>query len=133
MPPALPKDLFNSFSSVDAWICDSLVPQDTGLTSALAANAAAELDQIDVAPNQGKLLNLLAKMNHVKRYLEVGTLGGYSAIWVAKALLPDGKAITLEIDPQHAAITSSNFKNAGIDKLIEVKVGPGDGESCGDG
>jgi predicted O-methyltransferase YrrM len=124
MPPTLPQDLFDSFNGVDTYICNSLVPQDAGLTSALKANAAAELDEIDVAPNQGKLLNLLAKMNNVKSYLEVGTLGGYSAIWVAKALPLDGKIVTLEIDPKHAAVAESNFKTAGFDKMIEIKVGP---------
>lgn len=124
MPPTLPQDLFNSFTDVDTWICNSLVPQDAGLISALKANTAAELDEIDVAPNHGKLLYLLAKMNNVKRYLEVGTLGGYSAIWVAKALPSEGKIVTLEIDPKHAAVASSNFKTAGFDKMVEVKVGP---------
>jgi predicted O-methyltransferase YrrM len=124
MSPNLPEDLFDRFSSVDTWICDSLVPQDTSLTSTLNANAAAQLDEIDVAPNQGKLLYLLAKMNNVKNYLEVGTLGGYSAIWVAKALPKDGKIITLELEPEHAKVAESNFKNAGFEDLIEVRVGP---------
>ncbi|KAG0651606.1 O-methyltransferase [Hyphodiscus hymeniophilus] len=124
MPPAIPRNLKDSFTSVDNYICDSLVPQDEGLISALKANAAADLDEIDVAPNQGKLLHLLAKMNNVKRYLEVGTLGGYSAIWVAKALPADGKIITLEIDPMHATVATSNFATAGFSKTIEVKVGP---------
>ena len=124
MPPTLPQDLFNRFSSVDTWICDSLVPQDTGLTSTLKANAAAQLDEIDVAPNQGKLLYLLAKMNNVKRYLEVGTLGGYSAIWVAKALPSDGKIITLELESEHAKVAESNFQKAGFGDMIELKLGP---------
>lgn len=124
MPPTLPQDLFNCFNAVDTWICDSLVPQDAGLTSTLKANAAAQLDEIDVAPNQGKLLYLLAKMNSAKRYLEIGTLGGYSAIWVAKALPSDGKIITLELEPEHAQIAESNFKNAGFGDMIDVKVGP---------
>lgn len=126
MPPALPEDLFNSFTSVDTWICDSLVPQDEALTATLRANAAAHLEEIDVAPNQGRLLYLLAKMNNVKRYLEVGTLGGYSTLCVAKALppSPSSKIITLELDPEHAKVAESNFKNAGLENLIEVKVGP---------
>lgn len=124
MPPNIPQDLFNNMNAVDVWICDSLVPQDAGLTSCLKANAAAQLDEIDVAPNQGKLLYLLAKMNNAKRYLEVGTLGGYSAIWVAKALPSDGKIITLELEPEHAKVAESNFKAAGFSSMIEVKVGP---------
>ena len=124
MQPVIAQQLRDSFINTDTYICDSLVPQDAGLTSALKANATAGLDDIDVSPSQGKLLYLLAKMNNVKRYLEVGTLGGYSAIWIAKALPSDGKIVTLEIDPKHASTATSNIANAGFSKLIEVKVGP---------
>jgi predicted O-methyltransferase YrrM len=71
---------FSKLNAVDDWICSSLLPPDSDLESALKANHAAQLDEIDVAPNQGKFLYLLARMNHVKRVLEVGTLGGYSSI-----------------------------------------------------
>lgn len=80
MSSSVPSDLLSRFENIDSYICDSLVPQDDGLKSTLKRNLENDVDEIDVAPNQGKLLNLLAKMNHVKRYLEVGTLGGYSAL-----------------------------------------------------
>lgn len=127
--PAHPNPFFNDaqfakFKAVDDWICSSLLPPDKGLESALQANHAADLDEIDVAPNQGKLLYLLAKMNHCKRILEVGTLGGYSSIWFAKAVPADGKVITLELEPEHATVARSNIANAGFESIVEVKVGP---------
>ena len=85
----------------------------------MKANTDAELDAIDIAPNQGKLLYLLAK-----RILEIGTLGGYSSIWMGRALPQDGKLITCEIDPKHARFALSNVKNAGLENIVEVKVGP---------
>jgi predicted O-methyltransferase YrrM len=124
MQRTIPQDLYDKFNGVDTYICDQLLPHDEALDSALKANAAANLDEIDVAPNQGKLLYLLAKMNQVKRYLEVGTLGGYSALWVAKALPSDGRIVTLEIEPEHARVAQSNIANAGFAHLAEVKVGP---------
>jgi predicted O-methyltransferase YrrM len=118
------KEITKSFDAVDSWICDSLVPADPALEGALKANLAASLDQIDVAPNQGKLLNLLAKITHAKRVLEIGTLGGYSAIWLAKALPSDGYLTTLEVSPHTAKVAESNIKNAGLSHIINVKVGP---------
>jgi predicted O-methyltransferase YrrM len=118
------QDVFDKFKAVDDWICNSLLPPDSGLESALKANKASDLDAIDVAPNQGKLLYLLAKMNNAKRILEIGTLGGYSAIWMAKALPKDGKLITCELEPEHARIAQSNVQNAGLEKIVEIKLGP---------
>lgn len=118
------QEIADSFNEVDSWICDSVVPADSALEGVLKANAAASLDQIDVAPNQGRLLYLLAKMNRAKRVLEIGTLGGYSAIWLAKALPSDGHLVTLEVSPETAKVAESNIKNAGLSSIVDVKVGP---------
>jgi predicted O-methyltransferase YrrM len=118
------KKITDSFNAVDSYICDTLVPADSALENTLKANAAASLDQIDVAPNQGKFLHLLAKINHAKRVLEIGTLGGYSAIWLAKALPSDGYLATLEVSPENAKVAESNVKNAGLSHIIDIKVGP---------
>jgi len=111
-------------SAADTYICDTLLNPDAGLEAALASNSANSLDPIDVAPNQGKLLYLLAKMNSAANILEVGTLGGYSAIWFAKALPVGGKLISLEIDPRSAEVARSNIKNAGYEEKVEIKVAP---------
>lgn len=111
-------------AAADEYICHSIIPQDPALTSALQANAAARLDSIDVAPNQGKLFYLFTKMISAKNVLEVGTLGGYSAIWLAKALPEDGKLVTLELEPEHAQVAESNIKNAGFEDKVQVRVGP---------
>lgn len=110
--------------ATDAYICEHLLASDPALEAALKNNAASNLDEIDVAPNQGKQLYLLAKMLKAKRILEVGTLGGYSAIWFAKAVGPEGKVITLEIEPEHAKVARENISNAGFEKVVEVKVNP---------
>lgn len=128
MAPAKPfftDAQFSKFGKVEDWICTSLLPPDSGLDATLKANRASSLDEIDVAPNDGKLLYLLAKMNRSRRILEVGTLGGYSSIWLAKAVAPaGGKVITLELEPEHARVARSNIKNAGFEGIVEVKVGP---------
>jgi predicted O-methyltransferase YrrM len=113
-----------NFEKVDDFICSHLLPQDPALDAALENNRAVELDAIDVAPNQGKLLYLIAKMNNAKRILEIGTLGGYSSLWFAKAIPEDGKVISLELSPEHASVARENIKNAGFEKKVEVKVGP---------
>jgi predicted O-methyltransferase YrrM len=111
-------------TALDAYICDHLLPTDPALEAALKNNASSNLDAIDVTPNQGKQLYLLAKMVKAKRVLEVGTLGGYSAIWFAKAVGPEGKVITLEVEPEHAKVARENISNAGLKKVVEVKVNP---------
>jgi predicted O-methyltransferase YrrM len=124
--PFFTNKQYQKFNDVDSWICSSLLPPDEGLDSALKANENNQLDSIDVAPNQGKLLYLLAKMNNSKRVLEVGTLGGYSAIWLAKALpsAASSKIITLEIEEEHARVARQNIANAGFESVVEVKLGP---------
>ncbi|PMD29837.1 putative O-methyltransferase [Hyaloscypha variabilis F] len=111
-------------TALDAYLCDHLLLTDPALEAALKNNASANLDAIDVAPNQGKQLYLLAKMLKAKRILEIGTLGGYSAIWFAKAVGPEGKIITLELEPEHAKVARENITNAGFENVVEVKVNP---------
>ena len=120
----IPQEAFDKFVEVDQYIVETLLPQDPDLDGALERNAASNLDAIDVAPNQGKQLYLLAKMIQARRILEIGTLGGYSAIWMAKALPADGKLISLEINAEHARVARLNVENAGLDKIVEIRVGP---------
>ena len=98
-------------------------PPDPILDDVLAANAAAGLPAHDVSPSQGKLLHLLARIAGARRILEVGTLGGYSTIWLARALPPGGRLITLEIDPKHAAVARENLARAGFANIARVRVG----------
>ncbi len=110
-------------AAVDDYIVDRLVASDPALT-ALAANAAAGLPAIDVSAAQGKMLHLLARMAGARRILEVGTLGGYSTIWLARALPAAGTVVTCEIDPHHAATARANLARAGVGDRVEVRVGP---------
>jgi predicted O-methyltransferase YrrM len=112
------------WSAVDAYVCDLLAPSDPALDAALEASAAAGLPAIQVAPNQGKLLQILARLAGARNILEIGTLGGYSTIWLARALPPGGRLITLEADPKHANVARANFLRAGLAGLIEVRLGP---------
>jgi len=112
------------WAAVDDYIADRLLGEDRHLADALAANAAARLPTIDVSPAQGKFLYLLAKAGTARRILEVGTLGGYSTIWLARALPADGKLITLEIDPHHAEVARANLERAGLGSKVDVRVGP---------
>jgi len=111
------------WKAVDDYIAGQLLALDPSLEAALAANAAAGLPAIDVAPVQGKLLHLLARMRGARRILEVGTLGGYSTIWLARALPDDGSLVTLEIDPRHAAVARANLARAGVADRCEIRVG----------
>jgi predicted O-methyltransferase YrrM len=116
------------WTAVDQYIDENLHPSDPILEEALRANSAASLPSIDVAPNQGKFLHLLAKIQGAIRILEIGTLGGYSTIWLARALPsdPDSKArlITLEVSPEHAKVARSNIDRAGLTPLVELRLGP---------
>lgn len=112
------------WSAVDRWFEERLVADDPGLAAALDASAAAGLPAIQVAPNQGKLLALFAQAVNARRVLEVGTLGGYSTIWLARALPPDGRVLTLEIDPKHAEVARGNLARAGVGDRVDVAVGP---------
>jgi predicted O-methyltransferase YrrM len=113
----------SEWTTVDAYIADRLVPSDPVLDATLAANQAAGLPSIDVAPNQGKLLYLLACLQGAQRMLEIGTLGGYSTIWLARALPAGGHLVTLEADPRHAEVALSNIARAGLSDTVEIRLG----------
>ncbi|MGA5822332.1 O-methyltransferase [Kitasatospora sp. NPDC094028] len=112
-----------TWNAVDAYFAEQLIGHDPVLEAATAAAEAAGLPRIAVAPTQGKLLHLLALTQGARRILEVGTLGGYSAIWLGRALPKDGTLITLEIDPAHAEVARGNLANAGLEKVVEVRLG----------
>ena len=111
------------WTDVDRYITDQLVASDSALDAALAASAANGLPAINVAPNQGKLLQVLARSINAKRILEVGTLGGYSTIFLARALAPGGKLITLEYEPKHADVARANIERAGLSHLVDIRLG----------
>lgn len=112
------------WAEVDDYIADKLLGDDPALSAALAANQAAGLPAIDVSPPQGKMLHLFAKMVGARRILEIGTLGGYSTIWLARALPADGRLVTLEINPRHAEVARQNLDRAGVGDRVEVAVAP---------
>src|SRR6266850_326407 len=108
---------------VDSYITDTLVQPDAALQAALAASDAAGLPQISVSPAHGKLLWLLARILGAKRILEIGTLGGYSTIWLARGLAAGGRLITLEALEKHAAVARANIARAGLSSAVEIRVG----------
>lgn len=112
------------WAAVDDYTAGALLTKDTRMEAVLAANAVAGLPPIDVSPAQGKLLYLLSKTVQARRILEIGTLGGYSTLWLASALAPEGKVITLEIDPHHASIAQSNFQRMELTERIDLRIGP---------
>ena len=108
---------------MDRYICDRLLPEDAALDAALAACEAAGLPPIAVTPAQGKLLELLVRIHGARRILELGTLGGYSTIWLARGLPPDGSIVTLELDPHHAEVAAANLERAGVSEMVQLRVG----------
>jgi predicted O-methyltransferase YrrM len=112
------------WTAVDQYISSIVLPPDAVLDGALARSTAAGLPAINVSPHQGKLLHLLAKMIGAKKILEIGTLGGYSSIWMARALPPGGRLVTLEFEPRHAEVARQNIHAAGLSERAEVIVGP---------
>jgi predicted O-methyltransferase YrrM len=112
------------WAAVDRYVTDLLVPPDPALDAALAANAAAGLPPHDVSPAQGRLLELLARLCGARRILEIGTLGGYSTIWLARGLRPGGRIVTLERSSEHAAVARANLEHAGFGAVADVRVGP---------
>jgi predicted O-methyltransferase YrrM len=111
------------WAAVDRYMTDQLVPSDAALEAALASSAANGLPAINVAANQGKLLQILARSIGAKRILEVGTLGGYSTIFLARALPAGGKLITLEYEPKHADVARANIERAGLAHLVDIRLG----------
>ncbi|HUA67082.1 MAG TPA: O-methyltransferase [Candidatus Saccharimonadales bacterium] len=112
-----------TWTAVDRYIAGLLEPPDSALDAALAASAAAGLPPINVSQNQGKLLQLLARIQRARTILEMGTLGGYSTIWLARALREGGKLITLESDPRHAEVARTNIARAGLADIVELRLG----------
>ncbi|MGP0057863.1 MAG: O-methyltransferase [Beijerinckiaceae bacterium] len=112
------------WSRVDDYICAELLGSDRILVATLAASDAAGLPQINVSPTHGKLLHLLARLNGSRKILEIGTLGGYSTIWLARALPHGGRLVTLEADARHADVARANFTRAGLNDIIELRLGP---------
>jgi predicted O-methyltransferase YrrM len=111
------------WGDVDDYIGDRLVKPDATMGAVIRANAAAGLPSIDVSPAQGKFLSLLIRMSGAKRVLEIGTLGGYSSIWMARALPEDGTLVTLEYSPKHAEVAKKNIESAGLSGKVTLHVG----------
>lgn len=112
------------WSAVDHYFDGALTPADPALSAALKASEAGGLPAIQVSAAQGKQLHLLARSIRARHILEVGTLGGYSTIWLARALPPDGQLITLEVDSHHAEVARGNIANAGLADRVDIRVGP---------
>lgn len=112
------------WNDVDRYLNERLVPPDPALEAALRASEDAQLPPISVTPSQGKLLQILALAIGARSILEIGTLGGYSTIWLARALGPGGRLVTLEVDPHHAAVAEANVAAAGLSEVVQIVLGP---------
>jgi predicted O-methyltransferase YrrM len=112
------------WNAVDEYTAGLLLGEDPVLDAAVQASAEAGLPPIAVSPNQGKLLNMLVRLHGARSVLELGTLGGYSTIWMARALPADGRLVTLELSPAYAEVAGANIERAGLSALIEIRVGP---------
>jgi predicted O-methyltransferase YrrM len=113
-----------TWSALEAYFEEQLIPSDPAFEAALQASQAAGLPSIQVSASQGKLLHLLALAQGARRILEVGTLGGFSTLWLARALPSDGHLVTLELEPRHAEVARDNFVRAGLAERIDLHVGP---------
>ncbi|MCC7479281.1 O-methyltransferase [bacterium] len=111
------------WNEVESYIAGRIIGEDAALSGALDAVEAAGMPAISVAPPEGKLLHLLARMLGARRILEIGTLGGYSTIWLGRALPEDGRLISLEYEPRHAEVARANIERAGLSDRVEVRVG----------
>ena len=112
------------WAEVDRYVTEMLVHPDPSLDAALRSSAKEGLPPINVSPPQGKFLMLIARMQRARRILEVGTLGGYSTIWLARGLAPRGKLTTLELDPHHVKVAAANIRRAGLSRVVEIRQGP---------
>lgn len=113
------------FEAVDKYICDLVAPEDNALKATIESIDKNNIPQISISASQGKFLQVLAKLCNAKTILEVGTLAGYSSIWMARALPKDGKLISLEYEQLHADVSTENIKRAGLEKIVEIRVGKG--------
>ena len=111
------------WTAVDRYFTETLVPSDPVLDAALKANTKADLPAIDVAPNQGKFLQLLVQLRGARRILEIGTLGGYSTIWLARAMPEGGRLVTLESEPKHAEVARANIARANLSGVVTLRLG----------
>jgi len=114
----------DQWNAVDQYLEQAFGLTDRMLEAAVEGSRAAGMPQIQVAPNQGRLLQVLALANGSRRILEIGTLAGYSTLWLARALPPGGQLVTLELDPKHAAVAAENLARAGVAELVDLRVGP---------
>src|SRR5947208_11592813 len=112
-----------TWSAVDQYVSDRLIPRQPALEAALQSSVAEGLPEIQVSEPQGKLLQLLARLHGARRILELGTLGGYSTIWLAGALPADGRLVTIEFEEKHAAVARANLARAGFAHLVDLRVG----------
>jgi predicted O-methyltransferase YrrM len=119
----MPNETTDLWNAVDEYITGAMVREDEALRAVSAAAAAAGLPLIAVAPNQGKLLYLLARIRGARNALEIGTLAAYSTIWIARGLGPGGRVITLEADPRHAEVARANVVRAGLSGRVDVRLG----------
>lgn len=111
------------FSDVDKYISDLFILPDADMDATTLNNDACGIPKMEISPNQGKLLQVLARMCNARRILELGTLGAYSTLWLAKALPADGKLISLEVNPDYAEISRRNVENAGLGNIVEIRTG----------
>jgi predicted O-methyltransferase YrrM len=114
----------STWTEVDEYFAERLAPDDAALHSALADSDTEGLPAISVTPTKGKFLQLLVRIRKAQRILEIGTLGGYSTIWMGRALAPGGTIVTLEIDPKHAEVAHRNIERAGLRGRVEIRVAP---------
>lgn len=113
----------DTWAAMDHYVIEKLVPSDAALEAALRDSAKAGLPAINVSPPQGKLLHILARTQAARRILEVGTLGGYSTIWLARGLEKGGRVTTLELDADHAKVAKKNIERAGVGKVVDIRLG----------
>jgi len=113
----------DQWTACDRYVAEHLIDEGEAQAQTLKANAAAGLPQIDVSAPQGKMLHILARTLRPKRILEIGTLGGYSTVWLARALEPDGRVVTLEIDEAHATVAAANIAHQGFGASVDIRVG----------
>lgn len=115
-----------AWAAADVFLADTLVGHDPALEAALDAQRAAGLPEIEVAPVGGKLLSVLARMSRARRVLEIGTLGGYSTIWLARAVGPEGSVVTIEAEADNAAVARASIDAAGVGDRVDIRIGRGE-------